>query len=178
MLMVVVVGAIGITDLYLFQGSLFVFAWHVRYGFHREYHGLMFRVPLFYEENAGSVLNQFSIMSLPSPVHRSSSSITVEFPPWSSAVSCQPGPCRYSEDDAARLGLTFLGERVAKLGSRSGNCIEYAANGVTLSPRQPALQAVWIQCRLGKDLDVTFDGTRNAVPEFYAFLESASEVKH
>jgi hypothetical protein len=176
-LVVMVMAAIVTADLYLFQGNILAFAWHARNGFHREFNGVRFRVPLFYEENAGSVMNQFSILSLPSPAHRSSSSITVEFPPWSSSNPCKNSPCIYSADVAQRLGLTRLGERTARLGNRSGNCIEYQYDALTLGPRPSNSQILWITCRLGKDLDVSFDGTRNAVPEFYAFLESASEVK-
>jgi hypothetical protein len=169
-----VFGLIVITDIGLFGMNVFAFAWHVRHGFHREVNGTRFWVPLFYQERESPASNQFSINSYSSPVRREYSSITVEFPPWSSGKTISPMP----REDAERMGLTQVARRSAKLGRRSGICIEYAQDGPALSGPSLELLPRYIECRLGSELQVSFEGSRNAVPELYAFMESATEVNH
>jgi hypothetical protein len=168
-----ILAAIVATDFYLFGLNIFAFGWHMRHGFHRETGGFRFKVPLFYQESDSVTMNQFSIDSFPSPIRSKSSSISMEFPPWSSNKPVLPLP----DELAPSAGLGLLGQHSARLASRSGKCIEYMQQGgLTLSAIRAELQPVWITCQFG-DVSATFDGTRNAVPEFYEFLESAREVK-
>ena len=160
--------------LYLFQGNISAFSWHIRHGFHREVNGMRFVVPLFYEESDRPVANQFSISSIPSPIHKGYSSITVEFLPSSWKIPAS----LFTKDDAPTLGLTYLGARGAKIGSRSGNCIEYLQNQPVLSPNGHHSERMGITCRFGEQLVVQFDGLRRTAPEFYSFMEDASEVNH
>jgi hypothetical protein len=118
-------------------------------------------------------MNTFSIDSFGSPIRRKSSSISIDFPPWSSNKPVLPLP----DELAPSAGLGFLRQHSVQFGSRTGRCIEYVQQGdLTLSAIRADLQPVWITCQFG-DVSATFDGTRNAVPEFYEFLESAREVK-
>ncbi|HWF06541.1 MAG TPA: hypothetical protein VHA06_22820 [Candidatus Angelobacter sp.] len=173
LLFAIVFGLVLITDFYLFGLSIAAFGWHLRHGFHREVYGFMFKVPLFYEESDHRTVNAISIYSFPSPIHRESSSISVQFPPGSAKKPL----VALTEQQAQRIGLGFLGERSARLAGRTGKCIEYAQQETrTQSAILAHLQPMRITCQFG-DVDATFDGTRNAVPEFYEFLESAGEVK-
>jgi hypothetical protein len=174
LLFAIIVGLVLITDFYLFGLSIAAFGWHLRHGFYREVGGLRFRVPWFYEESDNITVNALSIYSFPSPIHRKSSSISVQFPPGS-----QNKPlAALTDQQAQRIGLSYLGERSARLAIRAGKCIEYAEQVISKPPAglPEHLQPTRITCQFG-DVDATFDGTRNAVPEFYGFLESAGEVK-
>ena len=176
LLFVAVASAILLVDLSLFQANIFAFWWHAKHGFHREVHGVRFRVPLFYEQSDSSVMNEFSIYSLRTPIHTKSSSITVEFPPWDAT-----GPSGLlSMDDASRIGLVPLREQGARFGDRTGSCAEYLRQKLVLNgPSGPKdLDPLYISCQFGEYVTTTFDGTRNAIPEFYAFMEAAQEVKH
>jgi hypothetical protein len=167
-----ILALILVTDFYIFGLSIITFIWHVRHGFHREINGFRFRVPLFYQEGDNITMNTLSIYSFPSPIHRKSSSISVDFPPWSSNQ-----PLVASDEDVRRNGLGLVGQRSARLGNRTGKCIEYSQQGIaTMSPNPADLRLIRIICKFG-DVEATFDGTRNAVPEFYGCLESADEVK-
>jgi hypothetical protein len=176
LLFVLIAAAIVLVDLSLFQVNISAFWWHVRHGFHREVHGVRFRIPLFYEESASSVMNEFSICTFRTPIHTKSSLITVAFPPW---VARGPSGL-LSTDDASRIGLAPLRERRARFGDRTGSCAEYLQQRLVLNgasgPKD--LDFLYIRCQFGEDLTATFDGTRNAIPEFYAFMEAAEEVKH
>jgi len=171
LLFIVIFTLIVLVDLQLFGMSLLAFAWHVRHGFHREVHGIKFRVPLFYQESEDSTLNQFSIHAFPSDMHREDSAITVSFPPWTSEMALDP----LSKEDAERMGLVLIAQRHAKLGNRSGSCAEYLQDDLDLGGRLSGLGPTEIECRF-HNVEVRFTGSRNAVPEFYSFIESAKEV--
>jgi len=162
-----------LTDFYLFGLSIVAFGWHMRHGFHQEVHGFRFNVPLFYEEGDGVKANSFSIYSYACPLRKKSSSISIDFPPWSSDRTLTP----MSRDNAQRMGLGLLGQRSARFANRTGKCIEYLQQGIpALSLGHSEMELMWITCQFG-DVGAHFNGTRNAVPEFYQFLESAQEVQ-
>jgi hypothetical protein len=173
LLFAVVLALVLLTDYYLVGLSIVAFGWHMRHGFHREVHGFRFNVPLFYEEGDGVKANSFSIYSYACPFRKKSSGINIDFPPWSSDKTLTP----MSKDYAQRMGLGLLGQRSARFANRTGRCIEYLQQGVpTLSLGRTNMEPTWITCQFG-DVSANFDGTHNAVPEFYQFLESAQEVK-
>jgi len=172
---VLVASSVVMAMLFLFQTNIFAFAWHLRHGFYREFNGIRFAVPLFYQEAQGSTLNEFSIIANPSPIHKKHAFITVSFPPWTTDRPLRP----MSPEDAGRIGMTLAGERDDRFGNRAGKCVEYTQNRMALDgqERPSGLQPIWITCRFG-EVDVDFDGSRNAVPEFYFLMESANEVKN
>jgi len=173
LLFAVILAQVLLTDFYLFGLSLVAFGWHMRHGFHREVHGFRFNVPLFYDEGDDVKANSFSIYSYASPLRKKSSGISIDFPPWSSNKTLMP----MSEDIAQPIGLGLLGHRSARFANRTGRCIEYLHQGIlALSPGRTEMEPTWITCQFG-DVSANFDRTRNAVPEFYQFLESAQEVK-
>ena len=162
-----------VTDFYLFGLSIVAFGWHMRHGFHQEIHGFRFYVPLFYQESDRVKANSFFIYSYSCPLRRKSSAISIDFPPWSSDKVLTP----MSKDNAQRMGLSLFDHRSARFANRTGMCIEYLQQGIPgLSPGRSEMEPMWITCQFG-DVSAQFDGTHNAVPEFYQFLESAQEVK-
>lgn len=168
-----VLSTMAFVALCLIQANVFAFAWHLRYGFHREFNGIRFSVPLFYEETKGAAMNQFSILALPSPLHKSSSYISVSFRPWTADKPLQP----LSRIEARAIGMRFSSERTASFASRSGKCVEYLENQMRLPPYSNTSSGLlWITCRFGDEFEANFDGTQSAVQEFYDFIASAKEV--
>lgn len=163
--------AIAFVDLYLFGMSCFAFAWHVRHGFHREMNGIKFSVPLFYQEERALDDNQLALVTYRSPIHSEHASITVDFLTKTSRQASLP----IAGEDAESLGLVLKGQRNATLGSRAGTCLESVQSQLVL-PGYSAPTLMYIECRFGDELDVRFDGSQSAVPEFYSFIESAREV--
>lgn len=161
------------TDLYLFKANLFAIGWHLRHGFHQQINGFRIRVPLFFEPSEGDMLNQLSMDSFASPVHRGRSSINIDFPPWSSARLGE----MLALEDGQGLGLTPIGQRAARFADRQGNCMEFRWNLRSLDPRPPERDPLRIICRFG-DIIADFDGTREETHEFYMILSSAKRVEH
>lgn len=158
---------------WLFGANIFALAWHASHGFHREMNGVRFHVPLLYQENDGSAYNQFSFYTWPSAFHHKDGSITVDFQKQPSKKPFQP----LDERSQQALGMSLRGQRPAKLANQSGNCFEYRIDELTLIPARHGSERVRIECRFADDVLASFNGSSNAVPEFYSFLNEAELVK-
>ena len=128
-------------------------------------------MPLFYQEESASGVDQLALVAYRSPIHSDHASITVEFLRKPSKAPTIP----IAGEDAEGLGLVLKGQRNATLGSRTGTCIESVQSQLIL-PGYSAPTLMDIECRFGDELDVLFDGSESAVPEFYSFIQSAREV--
>jgi len=162
------------TDYYLFQSNLLALAWHARHGFHVQFQGFEFRVPLFFERGQEEAFDELTLYSYRSPIHGRNAWVTVGFQPARPAAVLAP----LSPDDAQRLGVSLIGQRRVRLADRQGNCIEYQRDELVLRDRGPSNgDLVWITCQFD-NITANFDGTRNAAPEFYTILESARRIQN
>ena len=171
--MVVLVGAIVLADMYLFAGYIPALVWHARHGNHVEMNGLRFRVPLMYEEDHGSRMNELSISTLGGPYNRKFGSVTIDFHRQVAEPDSPEAVTRL-----ARLGLRKSVGAKLRLADREGTCFTYVAIATGQDAPAPAqIMAGSISCKFGDDLGAGFHGTPNAVPDFYAIIASAENIK-
>jgi hypothetical protein len=165
---------IVLADWYLFAGYIPAVVWHARHGNHVDMNGLRFRVPLLYEEDHSGRMNELSISTLGGPYKRKFGFITIDFHRQAPA---EPD----SQEGVARLASVGLRKSASvrlRLAGREGTCFTYVA--ITTGEDAPApaqIMAGNISCTFGNDLGVSFNGTPNAVPDFYAIIASAENIK-
>jgi hypothetical protein len=159
--------------LWLFGADIFAVAWHATHGFHREMNGIRFYVPLLYKEDDGSVYNEFSFYTYRSTLFRKDGSITIGFQKQKPESSFQP----MDQNSQHALGMYFQEQRSIRLANQSGTCFEYGIDFLRLGAVRPGPQRVWIECRFTDALRASFNGSSNAVPDFYKFLNESEPVK-
>jgi hypothetical protein len=143
-------------------------AWHLRHGFHAELQGLRFRVPFLYYEDHGVNMLQLSFNTMPGRLNKKYAFVTVDFhkqPPT------PPETAELKETRLKKFGMQQERVQQVRMAGREGICTDFA----------PALldsigQYV-IDCSFGEDLHVHFNGTQNAIPDFYTIVASAESVK-
>lgn len=173
-LIVALAGAIVVADVYLFAGYIPALVWHVRHGNHVEMNGLRFRVPFLYEEDHDSRMNELSLSTLGGHFSRKFGSVTIDF---HRQAPVEPDSAE-TVARLARVGLRKSAGPRLSLAGREGVCFTYVA--IATGEDVPVLaqfMAGNISCTFGNDLGAKFHGTPNAVPDFYAIIASAENVK-
>jgi hypothetical protein len=161
------------SDFYLLQANMLAVGWHIRHGFHVDFEGLRFVVPLFLQQGQEGARDELTLYCQHSPIYPKNSWITIGFQPQSSATVLRP----LAPDEARALGASLIREKAVRLADRQGNCIEYQRADMALRTGSSDRDLVWIKCRFG-DITANFDGTRNATADFYRVLESARKVQN
>ena len=173
-LIVALASTIVLADMYLFAGYIPSLVWHARHGNQVEMNGLRFRVPLLYEEDHSGRMNELSISTLGGPYQRKFGFVTIDVHRQAPAEPDSPeGVARL-----ASFGLRKSAGARLRLADREGVCFTYVA--ITTGEDAPApaqIMAGSISCTFGNDLGVRLNGTPKAVPDFYAIIASAENVK-
>jgi hypothetical protein len=155
-----------------FLAESIAIAWHLRHGFDAEMRGLRFRVPLLYDENHGSNMLQLSIDTFPGHLNKKIAFITVDFHRQT------PSKLDSSDREArlARFGLKQSAVHPLRMAGREGTCIDLVpipgAENASLPARVYSGLYI-IDCSFGEDLQIHFDGSPNALPDFYELVRSA-----
>jgi hypothetical protein len=158
---VAVVCVILLADLVLFGLYIPPLVWHAGHGNYVEMKGIRYRLPLMYLEHS-AIGNELYISTT---LHR--------FPQKIAEITLSPHKT-YSipeTDDFMRdLGLQRSLRRRVNVAGREGTCVEYA-------PATTTRTTYIVRCTLAEDLNAEFMGTENAIPDFYAILQSGEAVK-
>lgn len=162
-----------VVAVWLLGANVFAFTWHGAHGFHREINGVRFYVPLLYREDDGSVYNEFSFYTYRSALFKKDGSITVSFQKQERGTPFGPMDPKSQQT----LGVFLWRQRAVAFAEQPGNCFEYGINAVTLQPASAGPDRVWIECRFARDVRASFDGSANAIPDFYGFLGAAELLK-
>jgi len=172
---VAVVCTILLGDLFLFGQYLPPLLWHVWHGNSVAMHGVRFRVPLLYKGDGDLRINKVWMVAVQSRFRRKVAAITIDFRKRP-ALPADSAQLREIEEKFG--GMHRALSRKLVLAGHDGECVEY----VPVSKDQgngAVLRSDWytIDCRFGDDMSASFSGTRNAVPDFYAVLQSGEAVK-
>jgi hypothetical protein len=158
---VVLVCIIILVDLVLFGLYIPPLVWHAGHGNYVEMKGIRYRLPLIYLEHS-TVRNELYISTTLHGFPRKIAEITLS-PHKAYAIP--------ETDDFMRdLGLQRSLSRRVNVAGREGTCVEY-------SPATTTRTTYIVRCTLAEDLNAQFMGTGNAIPDFYAILQSGEPVK-
>jgi hypothetical protein len=167
-----------LADLYLFGEYVRILSWHAWHGNRVEMNGLRFRVPLLYAEDHGDRMNVLSIDRFPSRFSSKLALIRIEFYRQIPVIPDAPQAAAVLQ----QFGVKKSGRHKLRLADREGTCIDYipvptsAKDGAPAGLRVPA-GFYSIHCTFGEDLGANFDGTEDAIADFYAIIQSAETVK-
>jgi|SRR5690242_4205566 hypothetical protein len=158
---VAVVCIIVLVDMVLFGLYIPPLVWHAGHGNYVEMMGVRYRLPLIYLEHS-TVRNELYI------------STTLHRFPWKIAEITLSSHKAYASPETGDFmrdsGLQKSLSRRVNVAGREGTCVEYAPTGITRT-------AYIVRCTLAEDLNAQFMGTENAIPDFYAILQSGESVK-
>jgi hypothetical protein len=158
---VAVVCVILLVDLVLFGLYIPPLVWHAGHGNYVEMKGIRYRLPLIYLEHS-TVGDELYISTTLYPFPLKTAEITLR-PRKAYAIP--------ETDDFMRgLGLQRSLSRRVNVAGREGTCVEYAPSATTTT-------TYIVLCTLAEDLNAEFMGTENAIPDFYAILQSGEAVK-
>ncbi|HEY6305518.1 MAG TPA: hypothetical protein VI488_03545 [Candidatus Angelobacter sp.] len=143
--------------------------WHLRHGRHLEADGILFTVPLLYQEDHEFLAHTVAFYQFPGHFSKKTAAITIHFD------QRRPAP---SIDDS------FSGEeRSAHLAGKPGQCVEYVAKQLRhikvddMDFAFPAANApTHIYCNFSPGLSADFSGDFAARDDFYEFLANAEVV--
>jgi len=158
---VTVICVVALADLLLFGLYIPPLVWHARHGNYVELQGIRYRLPLLYLEHS-TVRNELYIRTT---LHR--------FPRKAAEITLGPRKIALfmGTDEAMRdLGMQRASNRKLTVAGHEGTCVEYA-------PAVLSRTVHLIQCTFAEGLNVQFMGTQNAIPDFYAILESGEAVQ-
>jgi hypothetical protein len=173
-LVIALISVIGLTDLYVFGRYIPALMWHVRNGNHVEMNGIKFWVPLAYSEDHRDTMNQLSIDTFGGPFSHKTAFIAIDFHRQAPALPDSPEMTTHLE----RFGLRKSSGPKLTLAGREGDCFRYVAIGGGEGTQAAAkIMAGSIHCKFGDDLSVSFNGTQNAVSDFYLIVASAENVR-
>ena len=158
-----------------FLAEAIAIGWHLRHGFHAEMNGIKFRVPLLYEEDHRVNLQQLSFSTTPGHLNKKIAFLSVDFHKQTLA---EPDSAQRTAQ-LNQLGIKESAPHQLRMAGHDGSCIDQLPLDQG-SPESTGLVLrgnYEIRCTFAGDLHVSFWGTPNAVPDFYAIMQSAESVK-
>lgn len=169
-MVLLILAAVLLTDFAFFGPQILATVWELRTGFHRDLHGIRFRVPLFYTSSSDIAYDNYSFITLPSRTRNKMSFIGVDF-----QRNTLNGPHRpLPPEMLTKIGERFTGKRKATLAGRQGDCLEYAYEYSRHQGNRA--DSISIDCYFGPDLRTSFQGSPNTVEEFYSFMHNAEPL--
>lgn len=170
----VVICVILLADLLLFREYLSPLAWHARHGNHVEMNGFRFKVPLLYVRRPNLQMNAFTLNTAQSRFRSKAGSIDINFHRLPPLLPDLDGS---RAERMRKIGFRQASSRKVLLAGHEGTCLEYVPfeQGQEMGSFRGNLYS--IRCRFGESINANFYGTQNAIPDFYAVLESGEDVK-
>jgi hypothetical protein len=150
-----------LASLLLFGFYIPPLVWHSRHGNYVELQGVRYKLPLMYLEHS-TVANELFITVSQNRFPVKLAEIT---------LSMQKAYAIPETDDSMRdLGLQRSSSRALNVAGRESRCVEYA-------PATATRTAYIVRCTLADGLNAEYMGTPNAIPDFYAILQSGEAIQ-
>jgi hypothetical protein len=135
-------------------------------------------VPLFYAVDHRGEMNVLYIDRLPSRFSGKIALIRIDFHRQPPVMPDTP----QGEELLQQLGIRNFGRHKLRLADREGTCVDFIPipTGVkddTLAAARVPSDFYNIQCTFGENLGVNFNGTQDAIADFYAIIKSGETVK-